>query len=237
MTIMMRARSLYSHCGGVYLSKPFWIRGSDQSAHNVHGYNRVTLVRLIISSPLNSPGMMGLWCRHGCSLGFHVLKSSEGRNDVFSAILCHFEQAPEIIIYDFACSLAPYALTRELQFFKNTKFLIDQLHAHGHTRCSPSSFVRTFMKVNPALKTINDAAAECGNSGLRKISKSVAYMRQERAVEFIATYLYLWNRKKRLSDKALDRELARQLMQQRSFEAAGALEEEEEEEEQPRKEE
>ena len=144
-----------------------------------------------------SAGVLGLWCIHGHSQGFHILKACEGRNDVFSSIYCYFERAPEVIVYDFACSLSSYAMVREPGFFGSTRFLIDELHSKGHSRCSLSSKISTFKRMDPALKVINASAAECGNAGLNRIRKSVAYMRQARAVELIATFMFTWNRLKR----------------------------------------
>lgn len=81
-------------------------------------------------------GLMVLWCRHSICLGFHVIPTTEGRNDVFSAIYCHWPKAPKVIVYDFACQLAPYSWVREAQYFRETRFVVDQFHATGHTKCS-----------------------------------------------------------------------------------------------------
>lgn len=36
---------------------------------------------------------------------FHVIEDAEGRNDAFSAIFTRMKKAPDVIVYDFACSL------------------------------------------------------------------------------------------------------------------------------------
>ncbi|KAL9936487.1 hypothetical protein V8E36_004555 [Tilletia maclaganii] len=64
-------------------------------------------------------GIMALWCRHLICVGFHIIPRCEGRNDVFSAIFTRWPTPPTTIIYDFACQLAPYCLTREPTFFKD----------------------------------------------------------------------------------------------------------------------
>ncbi|TEB36925.1 hypothetical protein FA13DRAFT_1752581 [Coprinellus micaceus] len=139
-------------------------------------------------------GIMCAWCPHSICYGFHCIPKGEGRNDVFSAIITRWKDPPKRVIYDFACALAPYCLTRGPVFFLDTEFRIDSFHAKDHTKCAPATFLSTYSAVNPALSTINSSAGECGNSGLKRIRKSVSYMTQDRAVIYIHVYLALWNR-------------------------------------------
>jgi len=85
-------------------------------------------------------------------------------------------------------------MTREAEFFKNTRHGIDDCHSNGHTKCSPACFVKTYANLDPRLVKINTSAAECGNSGLGRIRKSVSYMKQDRAIIYIRTFLAVWNR-------------------------------------------
>ncbi|TFK58249.1 hypothetical protein BDN72DRAFT_739945, partial [Pluteus cervinus] len=89
-------------------------------------------------------GIMCVWCTHSICYGFHFIPSGEGRNDVFSAIYTRWPVAPKRVIYDFACALGPYCLTREPEFFADTCFNIDSFHAKGHTKCSPAAFLSTY---------------------------------------------------------------------------------------------
>jgi len=150
-------------------------------------------------------GIMVAWCSHSIAYGYHCIPESEGRNDVFSAMVCHWKTAPKYVIYDFACALAPYCMTREPEFFKNTRFLIDDTHAEGHTKCSASSFLKTYAQHIPHLATVNSSAAECGNSGLARIRKSVSYMKQERAIVYTHVYVEVWNRLKIIRMKNLQK--------------------------------
>ncbi|KAK7016274.1 hypothetical protein R3P38DRAFT_3361401, partial [Favolaschia claudopus] len=125
-------------------------------------------------------GIMCVWCTHSICYGFHCIPKGEGRNDVFSALVTRWETAPKRVIYDFACALGPYCMTREPEFFANTQFLIDDFHSVGHTKCSPAAFLKTHCNVDTRLSYINSSAGECGNSGLGRIRKSVSYMSQER---------------------------------------------------------
>jgi hypothetical protein len=139
-------------------------------------------------------GIMCSWCTHSICYGFHCIPRGEGRNDVFSAIVTRWEKAPKRVVYDFACALGPYCMTREPAFFADTLFLIDRFHAKGHTKCSPAAFLSNYSDVDPRLETINSSAAECGNSGIAKIRKSVSYMSQDRAIIYTKVYVSIWNR-------------------------------------------
>ncbi|KDR72062.1 hypothetical protein GALMADRAFT_143401 [Galerina marginata CBS 339.88] len=125
-------------------------------------------------------GLMCVWCSHSVCYGFHCIPAAEGRNDVFSAIYTRWEKAPRVIIYDFACALQPYCMSREAEFFRDTLFLIDHFHSEEH-KCSQACFLAPYCNENPELGRANSSAAECGNSGLKKIRKSIGFMRQDRA--------------------------------------------------------
>ena len=137
---------------------------------------------------------MCAWCTHSICYGYHCIPSSEGRNDVFSAMITRWPKAPKYVIYDFACQLGSYCRTREPEFFADTTFLIDNFHSSGHSKCSPAYFLKTYSQSQPLLGRVNSSAAECGNGGLAKIRKSVRYMGQERAILYTAVFLSFWNR-------------------------------------------
>lgn len=139
-------------------------------------------------------GIMAVWCTHSICYGFHCIPRGEGRNDVFSVLYTRWPEAPTHVIYDFACALGPYCMTREADFFAGTTFCIDHFHVMGHTKCSPSCFLRTYMAVDPRLAFINSSAAECGNGGISRIRKSVSYMSQERAIVYTKVFISIWNR-------------------------------------------
>ncbi|KAJ7636152.1 hypothetical protein DFH06DRAFT_1336290 [Mycena polygramma] len=139
-------------------------------------------------------GIMCVWCTHSICYGFHCIPQGEGRNDVFSAIVTRWPKAPKRVIYDFACALGPYCMTREPTFFSETQFVIDDFHASGHKKCSPAAFLKTYAQVDPRLARINTSAAECGNGGISRIRKGVSYMGQSRAIMFTQVFISIWNR-------------------------------------------
>ncbi|EDR02829.1 uncharacterized protein LACBIDRAFT_307932 [Laccaria bicolor S238N-H82] len=155
-------------------------------------------------------GLMCVWCPHSVCYGFHNIPKGEGRNDVFSAIVTRWEKAPKRIIYDFACALGPYCMTREPQFFADTQFAVDGFHAKDHTKCSSASFLSTYTNIDPRLKDINTSAAECGNSGIKRMRKSVRWMSQDRAIIYAKIFLSVWNRNRiRAMDKKSPTETAK----------------------------
>ncbi|KAG1877514.1 hypothetical protein F4604DRAFT_1880424 [Suillus subluteus] len=105
-------------------------------------------------------GILVLWCTHSVCLGFHSIPVAEGRNDVFSAIYTMFPVAPKVIIYDFA--------------FFHMRFLIDEMHAHDHTRCGKACFASNAMQFDDP---------ECENKGIKRIRKS-----------YTKVFLDIWNR-------------------------------------------
>ncbi|EKM75940.1 hypothetical protein AGABI1DRAFT_94560 [Agaricus bisporus var. burnettii JB137-S8] len=123
-------------------------------------------------------GIMVAWCTHSISYGFHCIPQSEGRNNVFSAMITHWPVAPKCIIYDFSCALAPYCILCKPHFFADTTFMIDKFHARDHTKCAPACFASAYAEFDPDVNIINTSAAECGNSLIARIRKSVSYMGQ-----------------------------------------------------------
>ena len=54
------------------------------------------------------------------------------RRDPFSSLFKYKKTMPKELFYDFACQLFEYALNREPELFKNTRFWHDLFHALGH---------------------------------------------------------------------------------------------------------
>ncbi|KAF8993536.1 hypothetical protein BDQ17DRAFT_1392624 [Cyathus striatus] len=127
-------------------------------------------------------GIMVAWCTHSICYGFHCIPRSEGHNNVFLVLYTHWKVPPKCVIYDFACALGPYCMTREGGFFANIQFLINRFHASG-----------TYQVADPGLKTLNSSAAECGNSVIAHIRKSISYMGQYHAMLYMRTFLLIWN--------------------------------------------
>ncbi|KAF8523054.1 hypothetical protein BU17DRAFT_31780, partial [Hysterangium stoloniferum] len=92
--------------------------------------------------------------------------------------------APQIIVYDFVCQLAPYCLICEPDYFGQTCFVVDESHASDHTKCSRASHAGFVMQYDPQLQAINTSAAKVGNSEASKFRKSISYMTQCHAIQY-----------------------------------------------------
>ncbi|KAF8983784.1 hypothetical protein BDQ17DRAFT_1393915 [Cyathus striatus] len=119
--------------------------GQDRGAECLKYYAQYSPQRL-------TGGIMATWCTHS---------------------ICYVP--PKRVIYDFTCTLGPYCMTQEGDFFSETKFLIDHFHAAGHKKC------------------LNSSTAECGNLVMACICKSVSYMGQYCATLYMKTFLRIWN--------------------------------------------
>lgn len=148
-------------------------------------------------------GIMLMWCKHRICVGFHIIEKGEGRNDVFSPIYTRWTKAPELIVYDFACQLAPYSTVRQYEFFKDTKHLVDMCHESNHTTCS-EAFKLSYHKRtgHQQYHLLNDSAGEVGNGGLDKLKTSVRYMSLGRFMDTCRLHLEVANR---MRERAISR--------------------------------
>ena len=86
------------------------------------------------------------------------MPGAEGRKDPFQAMYSFMPEAPETTVYDFACSLAEYCLSREPTFFSSWRAFIDKFHYAGHkARACGNTFRTTRI---PEVGQWNDSGAE-----------------------------------------------------------------------------
>ena len=87
-----------------------------------------------ISPVVNPSGYCSLFIwlcpDHGHVYGCHLIRQSEGRKDTFASIMKYKEQAPEVISYDFCCSLHEYCLNREPKHFRGVDFFHNAFHSY-----------------------------------------------------------------------------------------------------------
>lgn len=153
--------------------------------------------RKYYQSYAKSSGMIGgFWCPHGMCVGFHFMPTAEGRNDMFAGIYTHWKVAPQVVIYDYACQLAAYCMVREPEYWKKTSFLVDELHARGHSNCSPAAFLAPSMAQDPILRQVNGSAAECARGTVGRIQKSLSYMNEEHGIQQMWVMIQVWNGRK-----------------------------------------
>ena len=128
-----------------------------------------------------SGGLWTLRClAHGVALGFHIIPSSEGKNDPFSAIYTRYTRPPKIMCGDFNCKLSPYSLIREPDYYSTTIFVVDPIHCQGHIECSESMNQKTFRELgHHDHRRFNPSACEQRHRIMRKIETMARYMRSE----------------------------------------------------------
>jgi hypothetical protein len=78
---------------------------------------------------------------------------------------------------------------------------VDEMHANGHSHCSQAFFISNYMRIQGSLKPVNTSVAECSNSGLNRIRKSVSYIGEGHAALFTYVYMSIWNRRKEIALK------------------------------------
>lgn len=138
-------------------------------------------------------GYMFIWfCPiHGHTYGFHLIAGGEGRRDPFCSLFKYKATMPEDIFYDFACSLSEFALNREPNLFRNTRFWHDLFHALGHLCGWNFKSGRVV-----GLEGINTEICEQVNSYLQCIKYTGSHLSQEHFMFFTQFFLYMLNCKK-----------------------------------------
>lgn len=124
---------------------------------------------------------------HGHCFGFHIIPESEGRKDPAASLYLFKEQAPEVVIYDFACSLDEYVRNRESGYFSQTRFFHDIFHGFSH-KCG-SNFRCGRLK---GLK-VNTSICEQFNSYMQCIKTSAKLMTQTHFTFYAQFFIHLWN--------------------------------------------
>lgn len=120
------------------------------------------------------------------AVGFHIIPKSEGRNDLFSAMLTHWPVAPRVVCYDFSWDLMQYSKVREPAYFKHTMFVIDRLHIKNHTTCTEAFSLKSYHNSGAQLYcNFPGQAAEAGNALLRWIRLSCLYMSNGRFMDYV----------------------------------------------------
>ena len=149
------------------------------------------------TSSLN-PGMFLTFCPHGICLGFQVMINKESPRVPFEMLMTRFKEMPTEVIYDNACHLHVYALKREPNRFKNTRFMIDRLHAKNHVSCSLGYDMNEY-KADVSIATFNSQICEQANADLRRLSTAFTSMGPENIIQHTKVFLAIRNLKKKAS--------------------------------------
>lgn len=129
---------------------------------------------------------------HGHCYGGHIINGKEGRKDPSAALYTHMAKAPDVLLYDFACSMEEYNLNRESGFWINTRIYHDIFHGCRHI-CSP---MYKLDKKEYDMMSFNTSISEQFNSHIKCIKPSAEHMTQHKFVFFVQFFTNRWNKKK-----------------------------------------
>ena len=124
---------------------------------------------------------------HGHCFGYHIIPNAEGRKDPAASLYMFKDKAPEVILYDFACSLDEYARNRESGYYSNTRFFHDVFHGYSH-KCGS-----TFRCDRLKRFKLNSSICEQFNSFLQCIKASARLMSQTHFAFYVQFFIHIWN--------------------------------------------
>ncbi|KAJ8311149.1 LOW QUALITY PROTEIN: hypothetical protein KUTeg_011299 [Tegillarca granosa] len=124
-----------------------------------------------------------------------VMECHESPNVPFSILRTRFRQAPKVVIYDNACKLHDYCISRDPFFFQDTEFYIDRLHWDNHTSCSLAYNISLY----PQYQHLNSQCNAQANAGLKRIKDQLSYMTAKNFM--VHCSLYLWNKNRLIKEK------------------------------------
>ena len=142
-------------------------------------------------------GIFQLRCLiHGICIGFHVIPNCEGRNDPFSAVYCHFNTAPKVMMSDFNCQVHPYCMSREAEFYQHTLFPGDAMHHKSHCKCSECYNEKQFKSKGISKYSLwNGAAVEERHRVISKLKEVSAHMCMEQFMIQLRLLIEMDNRR------------------------------------------
>ena len=133
---------------------------------------------------------------HGICIGFHVIPKCEGRNDAFSAVYCHFNTAPKVMMGDFNCQVHPYCMSREAEFYQHTLFPGDAMHHKSHCKCSECYNENQFKSKGISKYSLwNGAAVEERHRVISKLKEVSAHMSMEQFMIQLRLLIEMDNRR------------------------------------------
>ena len=134
-----------------------------------------------------------LWfcAKHHHCYGFHIIAGAEGRKDAFASAYKYMQSAPPIVYYDFSCSLSEYALNRQPDFFRNTRFFLDEFHSFGHT-CGDNHKAKRIKGIPHP----NTSICEQFNSYLKGFVYTSNKLTQSHFTFLLQLFIHIWNERK-----------------------------------------
>jgi hypothetical protein len=117
------------------------------------------------------------------------MKNIESPETIFSALFHRRKTAPRVVVYDDACQLSTYALTRQPQFFANCRFFCDRFHRADHVGCGDGFDIRLF----PVYNALNTEAGEQGWSKVNFVVTPAQFMTPIHFMHYVLCFLAGYN--------------------------------------------
>ena len=136
-------------------------------------------------------GVFTILCEHGFVYASFIIKEAEGRKEPFAFMTQYLRKAPEYVIYDNACNLQDYCLSRAPLFFAHTKFLVDGFHWRNHKACSLGYMIKGYE--DKWLQALNTQIAEQNNSSLKNLKAMMSRMSQKSFMTLLKSFMCHWN--------------------------------------------
>lgn len=137
------------------------------------------------------PGIFVAFCLD-CAMcvGFSVMSESESPKTPFEVFMTRWKKAPDTVVYDNACNLERYFLSREPGYARDIQFVIDIFHyIKGHLNCSPAYNPRWY----PQLESNNTMVTEQSNARTRGIAVSCFRMGQHTFLHYARYFFHAVN--------------------------------------------
>jgi hypothetical protein len=77
-----------------------------------------------------------------------MMRHAESPKTPFEVFNTRWQKAPDVVVYDNACSTHPFVLNREPKFFCHTKWAVDGLHWPNHKRCPLSYSIKAYVHLS-----------------------------------------------------------------------------------------
>lgn len=124
--------------------------------------------------------------------GAHWIDAGESPKHVVEALL-RFDALPTFVLYDNACHLRHYAMSRYPHLFFDVVFLCDKFHWPNHTACSPMYNPKVWNHIDK-IKRANTSAMEQVNRVLQlHLDRFLSFCSANNALNILEFFISVYN--------------------------------------------
>jgi hypothetical protein len=117
------------------------------------------------------------------------MRQNESPETAFSALFNRRAVPPNVVIYDDACKLSAYALTRQPEFFANCRFFSDRFHFVDHVGCAEGFNINNFHHYD----SLNTESGEQGWSKMCFVVNPAQFMTPAHFLMYVRCFLEGYN--------------------------------------------